>query len=156
MPLATPLTTDDVRLMLAAELHKSDDVNGTADPAQLASFWKPVVVRATAKAERWLRQTLRARFKPELIAVWPAFNDYQMDLALYWCGVYGDSELNELQRASLKALDCRAEVTALTTLGGVAETTVGKSSAGELRAGTFARPFVGRGGLPAGPFAAEN
>jgi hypothetical protein len=155
MPL-TPLTADDVRLMLAAELHKSDDIHGTADSDQLAAFWTPVVARATAKAERWLRQTLRARFSPERIAVWPAFNDYQMDLALYWCGVYGDSELTEGARASLKALDCRAEVAALTTLGGVGETTVGKSSAGSLKPGVFNRPFVGRGGLPSGPFAREN
>jgi hypothetical protein len=151
-------TVDAVRELLAAQLGYSDPATGKADVAKLEPFWGSIIPRAMGRAETWLRNRLTTEMglPAEDVAVWPPFLHYHTELSAFFCGAYRMGEISAEKQSALDRLDCRAEVTALTTLGGTAAARNGRSSVGNLKPGVFNRPFVGRGGLPAGPFGREN
>jgi hypothetical protein len=152
MPAAT---VDSVKLLLAAQLGYSDDVNGTADVTKLSSFWTPILTEATREAEVWLRMTLGGMgFPAEEVSVWPMFSHYHRRLALWLAGAYRAGELSAEQKSALDRLDPRAEVLALTTLGGAADDE-GLVGVGDMERDDdlFRRPGVdGSGRLPADIF----
>jgi hypothetical protein len=148
-------TVDKVRSLIAGMLGLSNQTTGRADPSQLKPFWADIIEEAVADAEAWIRTTLGRRFPATEIATWPMFNHYHKRLAVWLAGSYRRGEFSDQKQSALDAFDCRAEIEALETLGAGSAVTVGKSSVGSLSAGLFNRPFVGCGGLPNGPFAAE-
>jgi hypothetical protein len=150
-------TVDAVRELLAAQLGYSDTATGKADPTKLEPFWGSIIPRGMGRAETWLRNWLTNEMglPAEEVMVWPPFLHYHTELSVFFCGAYRIGELSAEKQSALDRLDCRAEVMALTTLGGTAAGRNGRSSVGNLKAGVFSRPFVGRCGLPAGPFAGE-
>jgi hypothetical protein len=143
-------TRDEVAVKLAAMMHKN------AGPDELAPFLTPIIDDNTAEAEAWLRGKLtRMGFPATEVAAWPEFRHVHKRQALYLCGRDDRALFSETVAAELDGMNQEAFVSSLKTLGGTTAATTGRSAVGELKAGMFARPFVGCGGLPAGPFAAE-
>jgi hypothetical protein len=143
-------TVDAVKLRLAGMLGYSDPVTGTADPTKLKPFWTQTIVRATGKAEAWLRTTLLGMgFRAEKIAVWPLFLYYHEDLAVFFASEDRRAEFSESQASGLDGLDCRDEVKALTTLGGADDDSLVAVGDLERDDDLFRRPSVnGNGSLP--------
>jgi hypothetical protein len=130
------VTTDQVKEQLAGHLHLTKADNSGADVTKLSGFWNPIVTRAHKFAEDWLRAALAIRFDSQAVALSALFYDYWLQLALFWCGVWGSEALTESQRALLMAMDCRKEVMELTSLGSPTE---GRYSA----SGVFTQPTSG-------------
>jgi hypothetical protein len=143
-------TVDNVRLRLAGMLGYSDPVTGTSDPTKLKPFWKRLIERATGKAEAWLRTTLLGKgFSAQEIAVWPLFLYYHEDLAVFFASEDRRGEFSEAQKSALDNLDCRAEVQALTTLGGADDDSLVAVGDLERDDDLFRRPSVcANGSLP--------
>jgi hypothetical protein len=116
-------TVDAVKLLLAGMLGYADDTNGTADPTKLSSFWTPIIAESVADAEAWLRHTLTKEmgFPATEVADWPMFNHYHKRLSVWMAGAYRAGELSIETKTALERFDCRAEIRALTTLGGTAD-----------------------------------
>jgi hypothetical protein len=146
------VATNEIGNLLASQIHLSGGEGALSD------FWPPIVLEAEGEAAAWMAMTLRGKgFRDEDVAQWPMYDHYRRRLALYWCGVWGSSQLSDADALRLKLMDPRAEVLALTTLGLTeADEDVDEDSAavavGRLQRDDdlFALPAVTAGGMTAG------
>jgi hypothetical protein len=147
MPAAT---VDAVKSLIAGMLGYSDDVTGTSDVTKVKPFWTPIINEAVADAEAWLRMTLLGMgFAATEIADWPMFNHYHKRLAVWMAGSYRRGEFGDQKQSALDAFDCRAEVQALTTLGGADDDSLVAVGDLERDDDLFRRPSVNsNGSLP--------
>jgi hypothetical protein len=146
-------SADEVRALLAGQLGYSDGAS------QLEPFWVPVIAAAMEDAETLIREKLIAKGASRgQIEKSARLHAWHLKQSCYIAAAHRAAQLSDQQQSALDRLNIVAELDALTSIdgvefGGESGATV---RAGNLTAGVFNRPFVGRCGLPAGPFAGEN
>jgi hypothetical protein len=153
-------TVDQVKLRLAGQLHKSlpatDPAAPGADVTALDGFWTPIVARATAGSEAWLREFLTAwGVGDDWMATSPLFRDWHERRAVYQCGIDDGAQLTVDQRPLLFKLDPTEEIVALMKVGRIPGNTESSVGVGLLERDDdlFRRPSVnGNGSLPADIF----